>query len=151
MNKLLIISFVFLLVTPFAYAQNQVPDCSDAYASPDLLKSNGKMVPIEIVGVTDPDGDPVTITVTSITSDEPTATAQGAGGTAKAPDASGVGLSAARVRAERSGGGDGRVYAINFTAQDDFGDMCNAQVIVCVPLKSKCINSGQKYDATKIN
>jgi hypothetical protein len=153
MKKLLIMSFMFLLITPLAYAQNQVPDCSDAYASPDLLKSNGKMVPIEILGVTDPDGDPVTITVTSVTSDEATATEPGAGGYNKAPDASGVGTSSPMVRAERSGRNDGRVYVINFIADDGQSEnnLCNGSVVVFVPLKGSYIDSGQKYDATKIN
>lgn len=144
-------SFMFLLMAPFAYAQNIKPDCSDAYASPAVLDSSGKMVPIEIVGVTDPDGDPVTITVTSITSDEATATEKGAGGPKKAPDAYGLGTSTPVVRAERSGRNDGRVYVINFMADDGQGGFCNASVVVYVPLKGNYIDSGQKYDATRIN
>ena len=49
MKKILIITFVFLLMAPFAYAQNTVPNCAACYASPDLLDSNGKMVPIDIL------------------------------------------------------------------------------------------------------
>ena len=142
---------MLLLTTPVAYAQNQVPDCSDAYASPDVLDSTGKMVPVYILGVTDPDGDPVSITVNSITSDEATATEKGCGGPKKAPDASGVGTSVPMVRAERSGRDDGRIYVIYFIATDTAGNTCAAPVDVCVPLKGKCIDSGQKYDATKIN
>ena len=56
-----------------------------------LWPPNHKFVDGEILGVTDPDGDLVTITITAITSDEPTATDKGSGGAKHAPDASGVG------------------------------------------------------------
>jgi hypothetical protein len=50
------------------------PDCSGAYAGPDCLwPPFHQMVPVKILGVTDPDGDDITITITAITSDEPTA------------------------------------------------------------------------------
>jgi hypothetical protein len=143
--------------TTSVYPTNQPPDCAKAYASPDCLwPPNNKMVPVNIMGVTDPDGDPVTITITSVTSDEPTSTALGAGGPKAAPDASGVGSSSAMIRAERSGNGDGRVYVINFTGEDGKGGMCNASVVVKVPhdqSSKSCpaVDSGQKYDATKIN
>jgi hypothetical protein len=130
------------------------------------------MVSVGILGVTDPDGDPVTITVSSVTSDEPTASDYGSGGANHAPDASGVGTNAVMIRSERSGRGDGRVYVINFTANDGNGGQCTGSVMVNVPhdqssnkgghggqctghnQSSKAcpaINSGQKYDATKIN
>lgn len=52
---------------------NRSPDCSHATASPSTLKKHEhKLIPISILGVTDPDGDPVTITVTGVTQDEPT-------------------------------------------------------------------------------
>ena len=153
--------------------RNQPPVCSQAYASPNCLwQPNHQMVSVGILGVTDPDGDPVTITVSSVTSDEPTASDNGSGGPNYAPDASGVGTNAAMIRSERSGQGDGRVYVINFTANDGNGGQCTGSVMVNVPHDqssnngghgSKCsghdqspktctaINSGQKYDATKIN
>jgi hypothetical protein len=136
---------------------NQPPECKAAYADTGCLwPPNNKMVPVKIMGVTDPDGDPVTITITSVTSDEATATAKGAGGPKAAPDASGVGTSQAMIRAERSGVGDGRVYVINFMTADDKGGMCNGSVVVKVPhdqSSKSCpaVDSGQKYDATKIN
>jgi hypothetical protein len=138
---------------------NQPPDCSTAYADPGCLwPPTTQMVPINILGVTDPDGDPITVTITSITSDEATATEKGAAGPKKAPDASGVGTSQAMLRAERSGRGDGRVYVISFTAADPapFGFMCMGTVQVNVPVKDSskecpAVDSGQKYDATKIN
>jgi hypothetical protein len=113
------------------------------------------MVPVSILGVTDPDGDPVTITITGITSDEATASDKGSGGAKHAPDADGVGTDTARVRSERSGGGNGRVYEISFIASDGQGGECEGSVTVSVPHDqgkgSGAIDDGQKYDATQIN
>ncbi|MDD4875770.1 MAG: hypothetical protein PHQ86_01355 [Dehalococcoidales bacterium] len=95
------------------FTPNQPPDCSEAYANPGCLwPPNNKFVDISIIGETDPDGDLVTITITAITSDEATATDAGLGGAKHAPDADGVGLDTASVRAECSGTGDGMVYMI---------------------------------------
>lgn len=96
------------------------------------------------------------ITITGITSDEPTASDEGAGGAKHAPDAAGVGTDTAGLRAERSGGGNGRVYEISFTAIDGMGGECEGSVIVCVPHDQsgedcECIDDGQIYDATQIN
>ena len=136
---------------------NQPPDCSEAAASSDCLwPPNHKFVDINIMGVTDPDGDPITITIMAITSDEPTATDLGSGGPKHAPDASGIGTDTAMVRAERSGNGDGRVYNIQFIASDGSGGECEGRVIVKVPHDQSpkdcpAVDSGQKYDATAIN
>ena len=51
-----------------------------------------------------PDGNPVTITITGITQDEPT---HGLGTGGAGPDGFGVGASQAQLRAERSGSGNG--------------------------------------------
>ena len=139
-------------------ACNQPPDCSEAYTNLCCLwPPNHKFVDISIMGVTDPDGDPVTITITSITSDEPTATDKGSGGAKHAPDATGIGTDTASVRAERSGRGDGRVYVINFIAEDGRGGVCErGSVMVKVPHDQSdkacpATDSGQDYDATDIN
>jgi uncharacterized repeat protein (TIGR01451 family) len=135
---------------------NQPPNVSDAYPSIDCLwPPNHKFVDITIEGVTDPDGDEVTITITNITSDEPTATIEGAGGAEHAPDAGGgVGTETASVRAERSGDGNGRVYEITFVASDGIAETVG-NVTVCVPHDKsdacECVNDGQIYDATGIN
>ena len=48
------------------------PVCSAAQANPAALWSpNHQFVPIAMTGVTDPDGNAVTITVTGVTQDEP--------------------------------------------------------------------------------
>lgn len=120
------------------------PDCSLAVASPNLLwPPNHKFVPIQIQGVTNPGGGPVTITVTSIFQDEPVA-----GG----PDGTGVGTSTPSVRAERDGGGDGRVYHISFTATNAGGGHCTGAVTVGVPHDqghgSVPVDEGSLYDST---
>jgi hypothetical protein len=128
---------------------NNPPDCSGASADPDSLwPPNHRMVPITIGGVTDPDGDPVAITIDGVTQDEPT---NGLGDGDTAPDAviSGGDVS---VRAERSGTGDGRVYVISFTADDGLGGTCQGSVTVTVPHDQKpgnvAVDSGQAYDST---
>ncbi len=137
---------------------NQPPNVTDAYPSTDCLwPPNNKFVDITIEGVTDPDGDDVTITVTNITSDEPTASIEGAGGAKHAPDADPecIGTAIARVRAERSGNEDGRVYEITFLASDGIGEPVEGTVQVKVPhdWSGDCvsIDSGQIYDATEVN
>ena len=136
---------------------NKPPDTSGAYADQDCLwPPNHKFVDVSIMGVTDLDNDPVTITIDAITSDEPTSSDEGSGGANHAPDAYGVGTDTASVRAERSGDSDGRVYVIYFTASDDQGGECEGSVIVKVPHDQSdktcpAIDSGQKYDATGIN
>jgi len=127
------------------------PDCSKATPSiSEIWPPNHKLVPISIVGVTDPDvGDTVTITINAITQDEPV---NGLGDGDTAPDGFGVDGSSALVRAERSGLGNGRVYVISFTANDPIGAMCTGSVSVCVPHDQKpghvCIDDGQNYDST---
>ena len=128
---------------------NQNPVCSVAQANPPALWSpNHKFVPIVVMGVTDPEGDAVTITVTSVTQDEPV-NAEGDGNTS--PDAL-IQAGSASVRAERSGTGDGRVYHLAFQADDGHGGTCTGDVTVGVPHSMGkgviAIDSGQVYDST---
>ena len=114
---------------------NNPPHCEAAAPSiAELWPPNHKMVNINVQGVTDPDGDPLTIKITQITQDEPLNTV-GDGNTE--PDGGGIGTSTAQVRAERTGTpkvpGNGRVYKILFTASDGQGGTCNGSVSVCVP------------------
>ena len=122
--------------------------CPQAYASPNSLwPPNHKYQSINIKGVTDPDGDPITIVVNSIRQDEPV---NGLGDGDTSPDAT---INPLQVRAERSGTGNGRVYQIGFTAQDGKGGTCNGTVKVCVPHdqgKGKvCVDDGPQYDSTR--
>jgi hypothetical protein len=150
-----------VLTDTWTLPENQPPDCSAAKANPsELWPPNHKGVPISIVGVTDPDGDEVSITIDSIRQDEPVLEAgpgsgktcpdeadadtrsshhehanRGSGKTC--PDGAGVDTATAKVRAERAGNpkspGDGRVYHIAFTADDGMGGACTGEVRVCVP------------------
>lgn len=109
---------------------NRPPDCSRAAASlSELWPPDHRLVPIEVWGVTDPDGDPVTVTVTGVTQDEPML---GGGDGHTCPDAVLQG-GALSLRAERAGGGNGRVYVVSFTADDGKGGSCDGSVRVCVP------------------
>jgi hypothetical protein len=136
------------LNTPEA-VNNAVPVCSVALPSVETLWSpNHKFVPIDIVGVTDADGDPLTITIESIYQDEPV-DAPGSGNTS--PDGQGVGTANAEVRAERAGGGNGRVYHIAFTASDGRGGNCSGVVQVSVPKSKKDtpVDDGPLFDSTE--
>jgi hypothetical protein len=131
---------------------NSPPDCSKARAKdPVLWPPNHKLVPIEIEGVTDPDGDPVVIVVGSVSQDEPL-DVEGDGSTcADAEIVDGQ----ASVRAERIGTpeipGNGRVYTLTFVASDKQGGQCKGQVRVCVPHDmgqgDSCIDDGQIYSS----
>jgi hypothetical protein len=129
---------------------NHPPDCNCAVSNiPELWPPNHKFVSINILGVADPDGDPVAITINSIRQDEPL---KGSGTGNTCPDATGLGTNTAHVRAERAGTGDGRVYHIGFTADDGKGGTCTAEVKVCVPHdqgKGKtCVDQGSLFDST---
>ena len=108
---------------------------------------------VSVVGVVDPDGDPVTITIDAIFQDEPL---EGLGGGNRCPDADGVGTNIAVLRSERSGtkktSGDGRVYHIDFTADDGRGGQCSETVTVCVPHDQRrghvCVDQGPLFDST---
>jgi len=127
------------------------PNCNNAVPSvAEIWPPRHEWVDIEILDVNDPDGDPVSITITGITQDEPVA---GHGSGRTSPDGMGVGTSLAHVRAERSGqSGSCRVYEISFEADDGTGNTCNGSVKVCVPHDQEqgheCVDDGQLYDST---
>jgi len=109
---------------------NEPPNVSLASASVDRLwPADLRMVPVNVQGVTDPDGDAVSIEVTRVSVNEPLVT----GGAVNAcPDAI---LSGPQVllRAEREEHGDGRTYAVEFVATDRLGAKSNGTAYVCVP------------------
>jgi len=110
---------------------NLPPDCTGAYPSVSTFwPPNHTFAPVSVLGVIDPDGDPVTITIAGIGQDE-AVDAEGSGSTC--PDGLGVGAGVAQIRVERAGPGDGRVYAIEFLAEDGRGGACTGVVTVCVP------------------
>lgn len=131
---------------------NQAPDCSGAVASIDnIWPPNHKFVSVNIIGVTDPDSDSISITIDSIFQDEPV---DSYGDGRFSPDGSGVGTTTAELRAERSGTkkvpGNGRVYHVSFTAEDGQGGACTAKVLVGVPhdRKTAPIDDGAVHDST---
>lgn len=128
---------------------NNPPVCSAGQAFPSVLWSpNHQFVPIVVMGITDPDGDSVSIIVTGVTQDEPVHE-RGAGNTS--PDALIEGAGAS-VRAERLGRGNGRVYQLSFKAHDGKGGTCMGDVKVGVPHSLgkglTAIDDGQIYDST---
>ncbi len=142
-------SFVWVVTAPPA-AANRAPVCDAAQpALPEIWPPNHKKkYAIGIRGVVDPDGDPVRIRITRILQDEPTNT-NGDGDTWV--DGGGIGTATAWVRAERQGGGDGRVYEIAFTATDAKGASCTGKVSVAVPHDQGpggAVDSGCRWDST---
>jgi uncharacterized repeat protein (TIGR01451 family) len=109
---------------------NHNPVCTGVSAGPNLWPPNHKWVWSTVTGVTDADGNPVTIAITGIWQDEAT---NGLGDGDTAIDGQvGSGNSFA-VRAERSGTGDGRVYHVNFSASDGAGGSCTGSATIGVP------------------
>ena len=129
------------------------PDCSTAFATTtELWPPNHKFVNVTVTGVTDSSGKPAGITITGITQDEPL---NGLGDGDTCPDAGGIGSPTAKLRAERAGTpkvpGDGRVYHVNFTADDGQGGQCSGTVTVCVPHDQRpghaCVDQGALVDS----
>lgn len=123
-------TWILVLAMGGAAFADEPPACDQAEPSVSMLwPPNHRMIDVEILGITDPDGDALTVTITDITHNE--IDAPGAGNTS--PDWAGVGTSTASVRAERAGGGSGRVYTITFEATDPTGNSCTGSVDVLVP------------------
>lgn len=100
-----------------------------------------------MLGVTDPDGDPVTTRIVSVHQDEPT---NGLGDGDTGPDAALLADGSADVRAERSGKADGRVYYLGVTADDGAGGTCETTVQVSVPhsRSAAAFGGGPLFDST---
>lgn len=128
---------------------NQAPTCDDAKADTGRLwPANHQLVAGSIAGVTDADGDAVTITIDAIHQDEPV-NARGDGDTM--PDAF-IGLgNDFEIRAERDGKGNGRVYHVTFTASDATAS-CTGTVQISVNLSQgrngAAVDDGPLYDST---
>lgn len=106
----------------FGIRLNRAPVCTAATTSPSTLwPVNGRFVPVTITGVTDPDGDPVTVSVTSVSQNE-----AGSGDSV-------ITATGASLRATRLGSGSGRIYTLAFSASDGRGGTCTGSVAVTVP------------------
>ncbi len=130
---------------------NAPPDCSKAGPNLKILwPPDHRWVKVKVLGVTDPNGDPITLKIDSIYQDEPV---DGEGDGNTAPDGKGIGDPWAWVRAERQGLGNGRVYHIAFTADDGKGGTCSGEVRVGVPKSTAKkhrvpVDDGALYDST---
>jgi len=129
---------------------NRSPVCTAAVASaPMLWPPDHKMRDVTVQGVVDPDGDPVRLTITGIKQDEPP---KRKGKGPAEPDGVRAGPGGGvKLRAERSGPENGRVYQIAFNAEDGKGGRCSGVVLSCVPHdqspNAACVNDGAKYDS----
>ncbi len=137
---------------------NEPPDCSTASPNPTFLwPPNNDFAPVSVTGVTDPDGDPVTIIITlktpsgdvfpGVFQDERVGRAK-----SSSPDARILGPNLVELRIERDGNGDGRVYHVYFTASDG-NDSCSGRVRLGVVTHDQssnldAIDGGPLYDST---
>jgi hypothetical protein len=161
------------LVSIYVYPVNEPPVCDAAIASTEVIwPPNHKMNSVAVDGVTDPDSTIISITFDTVSSNEPD-NGTGDGNTVNdtevvTTDVSGdpeYSTDTGEVRAERSGQGDGRVYTISYTAddQDYVGDLgvftqedvidggnCIGEVTVTVPHDQRVNAQGNAYGHFKI-
>ena len=111
---------------------NRAPDCSGVSADSSVLwPPNHKLRAVTLSGATDPDGDLVSLSIDSVTQDEPVSGDRGGG---KGTDAAAAeATNRVLLRAERDGVGDGRVYRVAFTGSDGRGGTCAGVAEVAVP------------------
>jgi hypothetical protein len=121
------------------------PDASHARADVGVLwPPDHKMALVHIIGLDNPNNDPVTIN--TVTQDEPT-NGLGDGDT---PIDAVISGDSVMLRTERSGNRDGRVYKVCFTVVDPEQNATGC-VNVMVPKSKKtdiAIDSGQNYNST---
>lgn len=126
--------------------ENETPGCSQGVLNKSQLwPPNHTLHNIMVEGITDPDGDTVTTTITNVRQDEPL---DSLGDGATQPDAFLISDGSADIRAERKGNkGNGRVYVLDFSADDGKGGTCTGQLNVCVPhdVKDGCIQDATLY------
>ena len=129
---------------------NAPPNCSGATASiTELKQNNHKFNAVRISGITDPDGDTVTTTITTWSSRTRSSTVPPMA-TRRPTPAARAAPSTVEVRAERAGTGDGRVYVISFTGDDGEGGTCSATARVSVPHDQRgtpAVDSGVRFDS----
>jgi Mg-chelatase subunit ChlD len=123
-----------LLATAKVLFVNTPPSCGTVkLGTTALWPPNHKLVSITASGATDGDiGDSATLVIDAVTQDE---AINGLGDGDTAPDAvlSTPLSNKVSLRAERSGGGDGRVYRVHYTATDTHGATCSGEATVGVP------------------
>jgi hypothetical protein len=112
------------------------PEVSAASASPSVLwPPNHRMVPVTIsVEALDLCDESLDFAIVAVTSDEPV---NGTGDGDAGPDWEVTGPLTLDLRAERAGGGDGRVYTVTLACTDGAGNTATKDVIVTVPHSKK--------------
>ena len=129
---------------------NGAPVCTAAQAVPSMLwPANGQLTRVWIIGVGDPNNDPVSVSISGVTQDEPTS---GLVTGDTGPDAVLFG-SSVDLRAQRNAGGNGRMYRVQFGANDGNGGTCTGAVTVGVPNSQKpgqaIVDDGQNFDSVQ--
>jgi hypothetical protein len=126
---------------------NPPPDITGAHASLSVLwPPNGKMIPLTIEGITDPDPNSVTITITGIEQNEAVANKPGD----TSPD-SWIGADRNfELKAERSPGSSGRVYAVSFLASNGKSEVdASGTVYVTVPGVDEAVDAASIVQPSK--
>jgi hypothetical protein len=138
---------------PNRTVRNRAPITTGARASvARAWPPGGDLVDVAISGVTDPDGDPVTITCVGVTQDEPVTGGKATPGVARGQVCADASIDAsghARVRLARDGSGNGRVYQIAYSATDACGATSLGRVRVEVPhdMGKACVDDGQRFNS----
>lgn len=123
---------IFIDVIPV----NDAPVCTETFDAGTLWPPNHKMKTVNVsLEATDVDGDELSFTILSIFQDEPL-NAKGNGDGNTSPDAEIIDNETVKVRAERAGTENGRVYHI--TVQADDGEFsCTGTTTIGVPHDKK--------------
>jgi sugar lactone lactonase YvrE len=146
-------------VTVTVLDRTDPPICSLAVANrPVLWPPTRHLEPVDIINISYPNNDQVTITVTNVFQNEPVTGPSDR----TSPDAIIVqrlpippGGDFVLLRSERSPeqhSTSGRLYKIFFRVTEPFGAFCTGYVRVCVPHDPQhddCIDSGTVYDSTR--
>ena len=139
-------AFIARLTANLRQQVGDPPICTSAQPTvSSLWAPDQTMVPVSLVGITDPNNDPITITYPTVTQDEPI---KGLFKKDLSPDAA-VSGQQILLRAERWDKGDGRVYEVHFTATDTKDGSCSGTYKVRVPHSKKdtAVDSGQVYNS----
>lgn len=110
------------------------PTLSAVTATPNVLWPPSHQMANVALGYTSADACPGSSCVVSVTSNEP---ADGLGDGDTAPDWAVSSPTLVRLRAERAGGGSGRVYTITVTCTDAYGNSTSRSTTVSVPHSQK--------------
>jgi large repetitive protein len=130
---------------------NTAPSCANVKPSKTKLwPPQHQFVLVSLSGATDADGDPLTYAITKVTQDEKVTKAISKDD--KGPDAKRVAGKPHQIklRAERIGDGNGRVYRIRYTVSDGQGGKCSGVEKVGVPRNKNgnaIDNTGKTYNS----